>query len=108
MSDYDDEQAGPAVWGDAPQPIAPPLRTFKVILDMLGRADDEVGWADAPAYIDAHSVTCEGDVAKFYTYRPQVIENVPVLVAFCLRVLRPYLDIEDVSEQLAQTSTSMN
>lgn len=97
---YEDEnnnQDGPSVWADAPQPVPPPMRTFKVILD--GRPD---------VFVDAHSVTCKGKVAKFYTYRAQAVENVPILMAFCTRVLRPYLDLEDVSCQLAATSKAMN
>jgi hypothetical protein len=99
-SNYDnpDDQTGPAVWADESTPTPPAMRTFKVVLDPM--IPDQ--------YVDAHSITCEGDAVKFYTYRVDWVEGVPMLVAFCTRVLRPYLDVEDVTVLMATTSKSMN
>ena len=97
----DNGQDGPAVWADAPEVVAPPMRTFRVVMDACIYGSHDL-------YVDAHSVTCEGDAAKFYAYKADRVENVPVLVAYCTRVLRPYLDIEDISSQLAATSTTLN
>jgi hypothetical protein len=100
MSDFDNDngQNGPAVWADESTPTPPAMRTFKVVLDPM--IPDQ--------YVDAHSITCDGDAVKFYTYRVDRVEGVPMLLAFCTRVLRPYLDIEDISQQLAATSDKMN
>lgn len=100
--DENNDQDGPAVWADAPQPIPPPMRTFKVVAERW--VEPTMTIPDAAIYVDAHSVTCEGDTATFYVYRPEGV----MLVAYAIRVLRPYLDIEDVSAQMATTSKTMN
>ena len=101
MSENDNGQNGPAVWADAPEVVAPPMRTFRVVMDACIYGSHDV-------YVDAHSVTCEGDAAKFYTYKGDRVEGTLVLVAYCTRVLRPYLDIEDITGVMAATSTKLN
>lgn len=107
MSDFDDEDfdegaSGPSVWADAPIPVPPPMRMFRVAMDSW---DNDV---QRVFYIDAHSVTCEGDAAKFYTYRADWVEGQSVLVAYCTRMLRPYLDVDEVTATMAATSSKMN
>lgn len=100
MSDHESEQDGPSVWGDEVELAPPAMRTFKVILDP--------NTALCAMYIEAHSVTCIGDAAHFYVYRPSQLPEGKVLAAFMVRTLRPYLDIEDITAVLATTSGKMN
>lgn len=102
MSDYNDEQTGPAIWADDPTPVAPPLRTFRVVVeDSYGGVSDDI-------YIHAHSVTCLDDAAHFYVYRPTQTAEGVMLAAYAVRTLRPYLDVEDISDVLATTSNKLN
>lgn len=100
--DENNDQDGPAVWADAPQPVPPAMRTFKVVVERIYLEDKET------YYVDAHSVTCDGDAAHFYVYRTTQTAQGPGLVAYASRVVRPYLDVEDVSAVMATTSKTMN
>lgn len=67
----------------------PSMRTFRVIVD----GDLE------PIFVDAHSVTCKSDAAHFYVWRNEM----GIMLAFVTRVLRPYLEVEDVTANIPRT-----
>lgn len=107
MNYNEDEQTGPAVWADAPGPVVPAMRTFRVIVE-YHTPDYRANKENRVVYIDAHSVSCEGESAHFYVYRITQTAEGPALAAYALRMLRPYLDVEDITQQIATGSKTMN
>jgi hypothetical protein len=107
MSGYEDDCSGGAgaVWADEAELTLklPPMRTFRVIISTPSPYGDRY-----TLYVDAHSVTCEGDAAKFYVYRVDSVSGTPVLAAYSTRTLRPYLDVEDVTAEVAATGKLLN
>jgi hypothetical protein len=87
------------MFGDGPR--VPPMRTFRITVLIAGERET--------VFIDAHSVTCDDDAAKFFVYRPQVVNGETVLAAYSNRTLRPYLDVEDVTPDVSvNTGTRLN
>jgi hypothetical protein len=68
----------------------PPMRTFRVLLEGYPQERPAV-------FVEAHSVTCDGDAAKFFVYRQTTHQGEQVLAAYSNRTLRPYLDVQDVT-----------
>lgn len=79
--------------------LLPALRTFRV------RMEDDY---TEDVYVDAHSVSCEGDAAHFYVYKITQLPEGPAVAATAVRLLRPYRDVEDVTGQLTTMSLTKN
>jgi hypothetical protein len=85
------------MFGDGPR--VPSIRIFRVRMEGYPETSQEL-------FVYAHSVTCDGDAAKFFVYRQQMHQGEMALAAYSNRTLRPYIDIEDVTEHVAITSST--
>jgi hypothetical protein len=106
MSDHgsDNQQEAFDDWDDEAAtdfPSLPRLRTFRVLTeDVPGREN--------PLYVQAHSVTCLDDAAHFYIYHSVDTPEGKVLAAYATRMLRPYLDVQDISGEVVVSAGAMN
>jgi hypothetical protein len=88
------------MFGDGPR--VPAMRTFMVTV-----VTDAACNINETLYVDAHSVSCEGDSVQFHVIRVEWVGEVQKLVAYTNRILRPYLDIEDITPTLPSAEAAV-
>jgi hypothetical protein len=102
MSEYNDtlEDLMDEMAAEQGRVQVPVMRTFRVLLEDTN--------PQHPLYVQAHSFVISGKSARFYNYQAGTHEGRTMLVAYPVRALRPYVDVADVTSEVAVGSKGAN